>query len=209
MRNLNLDQYLSSSFPSLELKTPLFYNFDIGLRFEMSEEGIKEQVYNRAYTLINELCIPTDELFIIIFLDSWDDYPPEEEEQVIASFQRYANAHVKHVNIDRKKVPYRYSGLYDNDSRTFRYSLQCKVNEVDMEGLLIASANQSFDLEPLLKGDLFILNCSKDIVFHLYDYRGMDIVSKSRDTLISVFTEYNHWLLDFDKDRMNSIYWFN
>ncbi|SFS45531.1 DUF3885 domain-containing protein [Marininema halotolerans] len=206
MKKINLDDYMENNFSGLKLMSPLFYNYEIGLRFEMSEEGIKEQVYSRSISLLNELCKQDDELIITIFVDSVEDNPPPEEDEVISYFYRHTNIDNKEVKIDRKTFPYRYSEPSDTDSWTFRYSLQCRTSDVDIKNLLITNANRSFDIEPSLIGNMFIINSSKNIIFFLYDYRGMDIISKSKNHLKDTFIKYNDWILDYDKDRINSIF---
>lgn len=48
--------------------------------------------------------------------------------------------------------------------------------------------------------DILLKNFSK------YDDRGLDIVASERETLKSIYEQYNKWILDFDRKRVEEIF---
>src|SRR5690348_14685585 len=71
-----LDHYLNEKFHGLPLESPLFYNAEIGIRFEIgdpdplvSDEKYFEQVRARSNQLFKEAHKDNDELFIVLSLD--------------------------------------------------------------------------------------------------------------------------------------------
>lgn len=72
--NNALDSYLNENFSTkLELAKPLFYNAEIGIRFEIgspdpsvSDEEYQEQVNHRALTLFKDVHQDDDEILIAL-----------------------------------------------------------------------------------------------------------------------------------------------
>lgn len=84
----DLDKFMKREFPSTELKSPLFYNSPIAIRFdlggnfflEIEKERVEDVIY-RSLTLFKALNNNLDDIFVITFVDCWDDEPitPIEE----------------------------------------------------------------------------------------------------------------------------------
>ncbi|TGE31087.1 DUF3885 domain-containing protein [Desulfosporosinus sp. Sb-LF] len=43
-------------------------------------------------------------------------------------------------------------------------------------------------------------------MLHLYDDRGLDIVSHDKNTLMPLYQELNEWILDYDSKRMDEMF---
>jgi hypothetical protein len=208
-----VDNYLSTKFPNLVLRSPLFYNSPIGIRFELGSdlcmsEGRMEQVYYRSLSLFQELYTEENELFIVVFVDSWDNYPISDfEDQVIEIFSSYISESIA-LDVSREEMDYRYKDPSDDfdKTKTFRYSVCCKVKDVNYKNLLIAIANQEVGIEPTIIGDLYIINTSNNTIFHLYDYRGIDIVANKKETLEKLYSKYYNWILEYDRARIDFIF---
>ena len=80
---MRLNGYMLETFPNLELRPPLFYNGDIGIRFKL---GVNydcnniyenclylEGVYNRAITLFQSLHSKTDDIYIVVDVNDFAD----------------------------------------------------------------------------------------------------------------------------------------
>ncbi|MFD2172164.1 DUF3885 domain-containing protein [Tumebacillus lipolyticus] len=55
-------------------------------------------------------------------------------------------------------------------------------------------------------GDIFLINETNKTIFRLYDDRGLDIVAENTEVLKTVYAQYNHWILDYDRDRIDEIF---
>jgi len=53
---------------------------------------------------------------------------------------------------------------------------------------------------------IYIFDTKLNTIFHLYDDRGVDIVSGCKDTLLPIYEKYNSWILDYDRKRIDQIF---
>ena len=80
---MGLNEYMLETFPNLELRPPLFYNGDIGIRFRLGVNydcnniyencPYLEGVYNRAITLFQFLHATEDDIYIVVDVDDYAD----------------------------------------------------------------------------------------------------------------------------------------
>ncbi|MBY9077121.1 DUF3885 domain-containing protein [Paenibacillus sp. HN-1] len=54
--------------------------------------------------------------------------------------------------------------------------------------------------------DIYFVNKSRNTIFHFYDSRGLDIVSNSKETLKELYLKRNEWILNYDLERIDSIF---
>ncbi len=47
---------------------------------------------------------------------------------------------------------------------------------------------------------------TRNIVLHMYDDRGMDLVASSREALQGIHDAYKPWILEYDRDRIGSTF---
>ncbi|WP_459768177.1 DUF3885 domain-containing protein [Alkaliphilus crotonatoxidans] len=45
-----------------------------------------------------------------------------------------------------------------------------------------------------------------NIIYHLYDDRGLDLISNNKASLEKLYIKYNSWILDYDRDRINNLF---
>lgn len=80
---MNLADFMNENFSNLELKVPLFYNWEIGVRFELGvnydRQNSKENspylqgVYYRAINLFESLNPQDDEIFMVANVNDYGD----------------------------------------------------------------------------------------------------------------------------------------
>lgn len=80
---MEFKHYMKVNFPNLSLKPPLFYSWDVGIRFELGVNWIKEDcaeesfylkgVYERAITLFRSLHSPEEEIFVVANVNDFGD----------------------------------------------------------------------------------------------------------------------------------------
>lgn len=191
----SLDRYLNEKFPGLNLESPLFYNADVGIRFEIgdpdplvSDEKYREQVLYRSTRLFKNAHSDSDELFIVLFL----------------SFQRKTIPYKLKVfnnGVKNKKTLKTLScnsivlSDEEDDGRvSYRYVLGCKASDIKPAMFLFSDYR------------IFFVNITRDTIFYYYDSRGLDIVSNSKGPLQDLYFNYNHWILDYDRASIDSIF---
>ncbi len=213
MKYSNLDNCLLNDFAGIELKNPLFYNASVGIRFEVGgninvHEKRVEQIIHRGVTLFNAVNQENDELYFVLFMDSWDEHPVSTfESEVFKVFATYING-VDVKQVCKKEMEYRYKDTdEDDDTVTIRYSAKLKVRDLNIDNLISAIANRTIGNEVRnIVGDIFLVNANKHIIFYLYDDRGLDIIAKNKESLKGIYAQYNDWILDFDRERIKEIF---
>ncbi|NUJ16601.1 DUF3885 domain-containing protein [Bacillus glycinifermentans] len=54
--------------------------------------------------------------------------------------------------------------------------------------------------------DIYFLNASRKMVFHLYDDRGCDVIAARKEDLEPLYSRLNEWILDVDRDRIDRLF---
>ncbi|MFB5759847.1 DUF3885 domain-containing protein [Paenibacillus medicaginis] len=213
MGNGYLDDLLLNNFGGIELKSPLFYNAPVGIRFEMggdidvSEKRI-QQVKQRAVTLFNAVNQDNDSIYFVLFMDSWDEHQVVDfENDVLKVFENFIDG-IDLKQIFKKEQEYRYKDTgEDDDTVTIRYCAKLKVRNLNIDNLIWAIANRTIEIEvSSIVGDIFLVNETKKIIFYLYDDRGLDIVVENKKILKPIYEQYNDWILDYDREKIKMIF---
>ncbi|MGC6588433.1 DUF3885 domain-containing protein [Paenibacillus sp. Dod16] len=84
----------------------------------------------------------------------------------------------------------------------YRYIINCKASDVDYLNLLKAICNQDVGIKPSIHHDVFFININKGVIFHIYDDRGCDVISSSILELKDIYTKFNKWILDYDREAI-------
>lgn len=210
----DLDKFMMEEFPEIELKSSLFYNSPIAIRFdlggnfflEIEKETVEEVIY-RSLTLFKALNSNMDNVFVITFVDSWDDEPITSVEEGVAKTLNKAIKSVTDYKINKNQLEYRYKYDDSEDIVTFRYWTKIKVLNLDVEELLRGKIYSAISEEEYSSiGDLFIVNASNNTIFHLYDERGLDIVSQKKETIYYLYKDFEKWILEYDRKRIDEIF---
>lgn len=53
---------------------------------------------------------------------------------------------------------------------------------------------------------IFLFDVENHVMVHLYDDRGLDIVSYDKNTLIPIYKKLNTWILDYDRKQIDKIF---
>lgn len=204
---------------SIKLEKPLYYNNDFSLRFELGPPDVdlwidKEQeiinekyfqiAFERALTIFNSAFISSDEIKICYQMFS-------DGRQKIRKGDYFFKLM---KNLMDKKIKFsEHREIYREDLERKQYCWKrvtisnLSVSELDVEKTIEILVNADFGIRgENLRGELYIINCTKGLVFHIYDDRGLDICSKSKDALVSIYHEQNELLLGYDKEYMNSLF---
>jgi len=199
---LNIDEYMMKRFPGLYLEPPLFYNWNIGIRFELGnpqeedEKNYMERVLKRSNTLLQTLHQNNDEIFIVCHFDR------HKREQ-------YKKLNVFNPFMRNKKVKYqmRHTVLpfrepeedEDVEWETHRLLLKCKVQDINLPKII-----QTFFYKDAMPR-LYFINIKRETIFSIYDSRGCDLVSAKKENIEEIYHTFNDWILDWDRSRMEQM----
>ena len=185
---MRLREYMLETFPNLELRPPLFYNGDIGIRFKLGVNydctniyencPYLEGVYNRAITLFQSLHSKTDDMYIVVDVNDYAD--GETFKHKLNIFSKYVKEKSDLFKLQKNTIPYVFpeddeDGVY----KTHRYTLKCKVSDLKYIPMIKAICNQDMGIKPRIFHMVYFININKNTIFHIYDDRGCDVLATS------------------------------
>ena len=183
---MRLREYMLETFPNLELRPPLFYNGDIGIRFKLGVNydctniyencPYLEGVYNRAITLFQSLHSKTDDMYIVVDVNDYAD--GETFKHKLNIFSKYVKEKSDLFKLQKNTIPYVFpeddeDGVY----KTHRYTLKCKVSDLKYIPMIKAICNQDMGIKPRIFHMVYFININKNTIFHIYDDRGCDVLA--------------------------------
>ncbi|WP_224723728.1 DUF3885 domain-containing protein [Paenibacillus vietnamensis] len=209
------ERFMNEKFPYLVLKPPLFYNWDIGIRFELGDPRFydldtnhyMERVYFRAIELFKALHDNNDEIVIV----TNGHFADKQRNQVkkLYLYKRYIKSKRLLRNLRLDVIPYVFADEDENPdelTKTYRYMITCKVYELDYRNLLKAICNQDVGIKPKTHHDVFFLNINNGTIYHVHDDRGCDIISHSNQAIKEIYLKYKDWILDYDRETIDKTF---
>ncbi len=212
---MRLKEYMLETFPNLELRPPLFYNGDIGIRFKLGVNydctniyencPYLEDVYNRAITLFQSLHSKTDDMYIVVDVDDYAD--GETFKHKLNIFSKYVKEKSDLFKLHKNTIPYVFpeddeDGVY----KTHRYTLKCKVSNLKYIPMIKAICNQDMGIKPRIFHRVYFININKNTIFHIYDDRGCDVLATSPNTIRNMYHTYNDWILEYDRNKIDKVF---
>ncbi|WP_404331798.1 DUF3885 domain-containing protein [Mesobacillus maritimus] len=209
-----LNDFMDETFPNLELKPPLFYSWDIGIRFELGVEWKREyddptnsyllECYKRAITLFEALHSPSDDIFVVLDVNHF--HTTKSLRRKLNNFSPFVEKSLLY-RLKHQLMPYIFPE--DNDEGTYkthRFTLLCKTNELTYKSLLKAICNQDLGVRPSLFHRVYFINNNTKTIFHVYDDRGCDVLATSPETRRDLYKTYHNWILDYDKPKIDKVF---
>jgi hypothetical protein len=192
-------QFLNEHFSGYEVKAPLFYNWEYSLRFDLqvggtdTEEYFKE-VYRRSIALFEASFNKNDKAFIVP-----NQYKIKRSKIKLSSY-----AFKQVADLKKSEVGYlTRRQLYERDDLWNQAVAKVQIRRVTYQNILKAIANTDFPRVPRVNTEVFFINLDKKLVYNMYDDRGLDIVAKDMETLRPLYTEFNSWILDYDREAID------
>ena len=200
-------QFLNDHFKKLKIKANLFYNWKFGLRFnlqngETDTEEYFEEVAKRANTIFENSFEKTDNVFLVYM-----DYKYKRRKIRFSNFTFNQIDNLRKTEVDYSKK----SRIYEpNDKFDLRNIAVIKLtaDRINYKNILTAIANSDFpprqpSLGFLTSKEVYFINIDKKLVFYMYDDRGLDLISSDKETLKAIYTKYNSWLLEYDREQID------
>lgn len=204
---------------SIKLERPMYYKNEFSLRFELGPPEIGLWI-DRDREIINE------EYFRVAFQRALSIFQsaflPDDEIKIC--YQIYSDGRKKIrkgdyffklvKNVMCKQVAFTdHREIYSDDLERKSYHWKrvtisnLLASELDSKIIIETLINTDFGIRGRnLRGELYIVNCTKGLVFNIYDDRGLDIVSENKDTLTPIYHEQNSLLLGYNKEYMDSVF---
>ena len=219
----NLSQFLEEHFDNITLKPPLFYLWKYGIRFEIAipwlehyEKRNLQQIKERSTGIFNMFFADKDEIMLItdIHCEKNDDFLQKRPTKV---YQKYVKSKEVAIKLQHRMLPNVFMEDEDGDDYaemvTHRFVLTCLKNDIRYNQLLSAISYEDFPHPTqILKGfprngiDIYFVNVTKKMIFHLYDDQGCDVIASNKEDLRPLYEEYNEWILDYDREQIDQLF---
>ena len=202
-------QFLKENFAELKLRKPLFYSWNIGLRFDLQGENLNTrddeyfvEVIRRATTIFETAFEPSDKLFFI-----FKDYRKCREKV------RPTNYTFKQIDkLEKNEIYYiREKSVYYPDDEYNVALVNLTTDRINYKNILTAIGHTDFPpRQPRLdergvftSKEIYFVNIDKRQIFHMYDDRGLDIVAADKEILRPIYEKHNKWILDYDREQID------
>ena len=53
---------------------------------------------------------------------------------------------------------------------------------------------------------VYFVNRTRNIILHMYDDRGLDLIARHRSDLQAIYDAHKHWVLDYDRARVEKVF---
>ncbi len=98
---------------------------------------------------------------------------------------------------------HREGHVFDEDWDLIKTFICFDIDYGDIELFLWGLLANELGIRPRSRCRLYLFDLDRQILFHPYDDRGMDIIGNNRVLLGHIYTKFNDWLLDYDRQIMD------
>lgn len=186
------------------LQLPVFYESPVALRFEIGDPTLStaSPVYFRSAYLrasyIYHQTAPFDTLLWVLYRDD------DTQTDIQTLCQQFCD--IAHLPLPAEV--YTQETMDTDDEPFTRVFLlwDIKTTSPNMDKLLQAIIHADFRGFHELSSAVFFLNTTEHILYYLYDDRGLDVVAETKESILPLYQQFQNWLLDYDKKRMQAIF---
>ncbi|UCZ71601.1 DUF3885 domain-containing protein [Bacillus pumilus] len=207
------NRFLKNHFPDLILTPSLFYQWPFGLRFEVAdwslgeESVVLEKAGDRALKIVRYAFDPEDDILFVT--DVYTQHEHELTKQKLLVYQKYVRQQVRN-RLRHELLTYVRPEL-DEPLTLERFTLTCQLQDIRLRPLLQAICQEDFYApNQIMNGklgyEIYLINLTKQMIFHLYDDRGCDLIAADAERLRPVYEGLQHWLLDYDRAQMDRLF---
>lgn len=181
------------------------------LRFELNTGGSYVSMFTSAYDRARALAraaLPSSTLIAVIAAsaDPWDQpwaverYGPKRE----SAFDALRDLGVSASEPLASWHGWLYPSLESEEAASEHRAFNVSWNEAD--GLLWSNIAREIGIRPTAPVLAVLADFERGVSVYAYDDRGMDISAVSREEIAGLYSEFDPWLLDYDRPRMADVF---
>lgn len=189
---------------------PLFKQAPACLRFEISEEsyddtiGMMLRVMEKSEALFNEVFKNSKSIWIILQFYSAVKLKPNKLpngfQDLIGDCQYKINPTDIYQVKEHRRTKDEGVGYF------YFYAIQKKPDFNLIKPIIWAAGGFDIGIHPRAEVQAFFIDFEKEIIFHLYDDRGLDIVSNKKEALQECYKKYSKWILEHNRKEIDEIF---
>lgn len=192
------------------LQLPIFYESPVSLRFETGDPTLEifltEEKLNPKYlrsalwraSFLYEKTAPFDTLLWVLYRT------PDLESDVDELIDRFCQL----AHLPAPAEVYQQDTVDADGDPLTRVFLLWDMQETPPHSSALLEGIMRADLGGFreLSSAIFFFDTDRHLLFHPYDDRGLDIVAEKKETIVYLYEDCKNWLLDYDRERMDSIF---
>ncbi len=194
---MDLTGYLAARFPGLTLGPALFYEWPIGIRFELNDESRQEpdfsKIVSRATTIYRDVFQPKDEVAVVAQKHPADAEHPKHAREPKGLFELAEERH-----FDFSEMTERLSIATEDGAALLEWAGVVNISNEEVSAIFGAIGNLDFSRTPRITDRVYFVNQSRDIILNMYDDRGLDVIAADRASLLPLYRSHFEWILTYD-----------
>lgn len=199
-------EYIERYFPNLTSDYHL--RFELGDPFKNGTEERIGQVVSRVTTLFEEVFKPED--FIYLYIKEWNctedsmfGNPTPDYLDTLLSKQKVEEETLFDIEEDYDEVTDQTLEIKNEYKIKFVYS---RLKSINYKEILEGIGNYEQGRNPSIGQSVYFINTEKGLLFHMYDDRGCDVYSLTKETLMPLYTNFRKWILDYNRIEIDNAF---
>ncbi|MER1985884.1 MAG: DUF3885 domain-containing protein [Solibacillus sp.] len=181
----------------LKKSSNYWIRFELGL-IQLKDKAYFEEINHRAITIFNALFDKNDEILIVNSIRQHID----DKKVDLPRIMRFIHNKKVIYGLKCKTIP----DEFDEEIEIKQYSLNVKKDDIRLRYLIQSISNQDFARKPMVNGSLYLLNLTKESLFHMYDDRGCNVYSFDKEKLLTLYSNFRNWILDYNRIQIDRIF---
>lgn len=216
--NKTIKEHFIKYFPNTGIETgyggSFWIRFELGGKLKNGSLRRVNQVVERALKIF-DMTIGDDSIVMLI-----EEYPNE----FLDPNNEYKNYLYTLISPDALKQFTKYPGPFEQtyidtdengnkEELIFEDKIECDLligqlntSDLKIEKIIRGMANLEMGLEPCIPQRIYFLNPTTRNSFNMYDDRGCDVWSHSKENLYNVYTTLNPWILDYNREQIDLLF---
>lgn len=204
---MNIQTQIESIFDGKSFKRPLFYNYEGGLRLELSEGGNYLNQFLTAHRKGMEVCTQIfegcEEVTICVRIGG-----EKSLLSCLSTLKSLRKAGLYPASGKEHWAEFDDEWVGDEDyADSLWHFIAFKAPVENLINALWCAFSSDFGyIEPSPMVDVYLFNLDAEIMVFPYDDRGMDIVGPNHKFLKEQYNKFGHYLLDYDREAMDAVF---
>jgi hypothetical protein len=204
MPTLDFPRYFERTFPGVILGGGMFYRWPIGLRFALGGEGSDAKIVatakRRAVNVYESVFAPENDC-VIASLDPIAKVA-ESQFRVSESLVTFAEHINIGVHLGAERIELQMENEWDAPKCVLHWVVQ-PSRSLRYDSVLEGIANADHGIAPSISSRVYFINLRDDVIFHMYDDRGLDVIATKREALLPLYNAFHGWILDYDRPTID------
>ncbi len=204
---MSIRAQIKNTFNGKAFKRPLFYSYEGGLRFELSEGGNFLNQFLTAHRKGMEVCTRIfsgcEEVTICVKV-----YGGKTLLSSLSILKSLREAGLYPISGKEHWTEFDEEWVGDEDyANSLWHFIAFKAPSENLVNALWCAFSSDFgSIEPRPMADVYLFNLDKEVMVFPYDDRGMDVVGPNKQFLKEQYDNFGHYLLDYDRETMDAVF---